>query len=764
MVKELVMDNLYNTNMLPSKINGVDKFTYDTKNNFQNIFSNKNNMDYADIFKQKDFYSADNRMDKMVSNNLAPSISQKDTPNISTDDRVSKDGYSFSIKDTLQETDSSEGNNFTVEKDKEIAKAPIDNEQESVTISEDISQNDLIDSDELKNEQDEEDSSLDSEIIDSENISNEDEPSKINQVNINSESINLSNSANMISMQTADSLEENDLINNENIVNQSESIDVQISTDEEFLNDNYILESDVVTETAVTEEVSNNGIELDSADWAILDEQEQYEVNLDLIENSEAELNINNTDLSSEVEDEVTVKDVNSKTEEVISEVSDNILDSNELTGEEIGLNQNNINSTEEIKTNNKENNSQSTVKSNAVEIADKVSQSMDEIENENQLDGDSEKIAESKVNEQVESSEVVEIVEDEITDADIEIKADDNVSDVIAAVDEESETDIEIDGDDQSANSDSKNENTQDKENQEKYKSTDKIEPDVDINLDERRKLAYVDMTKNQDTDADVIGALESKISMYGEKEEAAATEETIQNITDILDNSDIDVETVSEKTIKPTTMDELVDEEMLDELNITLKNSTSGVKEGYTSTSTTAEQLIRYAIEGENNFDTRLSATLRPTVQTQGEVSNSSSKEILAQITEKLTSFNFKTGSKLTIQLSPESMGTVEIKLTHTTEGIKAEMSAASDDARDMLNKNLDDLRDTLQKYGVRLDKVGTTNIATQQSTAHQDYTEQGNSQRQQQGQRQQNEKSTKEMERFEDMVSSLTEEDKE
>ena len=867
MVKELVMDNLYNTNALPSKMKGGDKFAYVTGNDFQNIFSDKNSINYTESFNQKDlfnaskdsvkldkeslinnsndFQSAGKRLDNKVSSNIStPRSPKEDTPPIPVEDSVNSDGYSFSIRDSLQEKDNLSEERL-MSNDAQIEDVEIDNEalvdveatekvestevveevEESIQVEDaveaideevDVVAGEIVDVDETTSaisdnllsdigdltdidvsvnetaEESTEESTEESAEETKDELTDEAiELNKDSDKNISNNNFNQAQGVTVLNINNFVGAE--NIVNNEDKVNNTlidseevivDDIIVNSKTEElsEDISDNSVMEktqiegkgySEEVNISSNTEKEDNLNIEADTnsesmnledGNWEVLDESEQYEIDIDIPSKAET---VNNDKISESASD-LEPNTENKATEEVIVDdiIPEDVSNSDELLVEEDVFNQKNIDSTDVVKTDNKvkETNSQSKVQSNSVEIADDVSQSLDEIENKDQIVESIEKAEESKTTEaNTETAEVVEIVEDEILDTDVETKADDKTSDVMNAVNEESEVEIEFVVDDQSTNSDSKKENYSDKENQETLKSTDKLDSDVDINLDERRKLAYVDMTTTQDTDADVIGVLESKISMYGEKEEVAS-EETIQNITDILDYSDVDTESVTEKIIKPTSMDELVDEEMLDELNITLKNSTSGIKESYSSTSTTAEQLIRYAIEGENNFDARLSATLRPTVQTQGEVSNSSSKEILAQITEKLTSFNFKSGSKLTIQLSPESMGTVEIKLTHTPEGIKAEMSAVSDDARDMLNKNLDDLRDTLQKYGVRLDKVGTTNIATQQSMAHQDYTEQGNSQKQQQGQRQQNEKTAKETERFEDMVSSLTEEEKE
>ncbi len=285
--------------------------------------------------------------------------------------------------------------------------------------------------------------------------------------------------------------------------------------------------------------------------------------------------------------------------------------------------------------------------------------------------------------------------------------------------------------------------------------------EDDIDMNLQERTRLVYVDMTDtSSSTGDDVIAQLESKFDSEIYSSEYNNDETISVQSEDLTSYTDIDVE-AADTNIKVTSLEDIVDEKMADELNITLKESVSSPKDGYSSTNSTTEQLIRYAIEGDTGFDTKLTSNIRQEVQSQitGNT-NSASKEVLAQINEKLTSFNFRPGAKLTMQLNPEELGTVEIKLTNTLDGIKAEMTASSDDAGNMLNKHIDELKDTLQKYGVRLDKVAVSTTPPQQSGTQQDYTEQDGSQKQQQEPKQQHkeERGTK---NFEDMVNSFYEE---
>lgn len=341
--------------------------------------------------------------------------------------------------------------------------------------------------------------------------------------------------------------------------------------------------------------------------------------------------------------------------------------------------------------------------------------------------------------------------------DVDLELNTKQNIQDNSTVNDESADTvsvaETEASADAETS-SDNKNlaEQNNTKEQDKFANNTSSQNDDIDLTIQERTRLAYVDMTDaDASSEEDIIAQLESKFDNTYE----AVEPESVQP-DDLVNNTDVDIEVQDDTKLRATSLEDVVDENMADDLNITLKGSTSSVD--VYSTNSTAEQLIRYSIEGETGFESRLASTIRQSVQQQtANVANTSSKEILAQINEKLTTFNFRPGAKLTMQLSPENLGTVEIKLTNTLDGIRAEMTATSDDAGDMLNKHIDELKDTLQKYGVRLDRVSVSTNPSQQSDMQQDYTEQGNSQRQQQEQRQQ-QKEERGAQKFEDMVSSF------
>ena len=277
----------------------------------------------------------------------------------------------------------------------------------------------------------------------------------------------------------------------------------------------------------------------------------------------------------------------------------------------------------------------------------------------------------------------------------------------------------------------------------------------DLDLYIDNCIKLAFVDTSSQaQSEEIDIVSALETKF------EDSFAQEDDVDFE---MQDADLDeYENVS-------SLEEVVDVQEVETLGLRLKDSsysaTSSDKAVSSVTpSSTTEQLFRFSIEGESslNSTTQFEFSKFAPEAVKAPQQEISGKEILSQLSEKLSTFSFKAGSKLTMQLNPENLGKIELTLRNTTEGIIAEMTASSDDAADMLKKNLDDLKETLQKYGVRFDNVSVKTTAAQQSAQNQDYTQQEGGQKQQHEQKRDSERQDKKQ--FDEMMNSFTEEDKE
>lgn len=207
--------------------------------------------------------------------------------------------------------------------------------------------------------------------------------------------------------------------------------------------------------------------------------------------------------------------------------------------------------------------------------------------------------------------------------------------------------------------------------------------------------------------------------------------------------------------------TLEELVDEDTLRELNIeSVETDTSSGEEESSDlmqNQTAEEQGIKASLQqADGNFgelktdSTQSNVSLQATKPTGN--SDVTPSKIIDQISKQMENMN--TGSKVNIVLNPESLGKVSVQLINTKEGLSAQFTVATQDAKNLIMKGLDGLKDSLLAQGVNVDNVTVKLSETQESEYNADWTEQEGSRggNKEQGSR----KGQKEKERFEEMMS--------
>ena len=108
------------------------------------------------------------------------------------------------------------------------------------------------------------------------------------------------------------------------------------------------------------------------------------------------------------------------------------------------------------------------------------------------------------------------------------------------------------------------------------------------------------------------------------------------------------------------------------------------------------------------------------------------------------------------MNIVLNPESLGKVSIQLINTKEGLSAQFTVASQEARNLIMKGIDSLKDTLISHGVSVDNVTVKLNNTQESEYNTDWTEQEGSRGGNKEEHSQRKGQEEEKERFERMMS--------
>ena len=204
--------------------------------------------------------------------------------------------------------------------------------------------------------------------------------------------------------------------------------------------------------------------------------------------------------------------------------------------------------------------------------------------------------------------------------------------------------------------------------------------------------------------------------------------------------------------------SLEALADEDTLKELNIesieveTSNDDTSS--DDFMQNQTPEEHGIKAMLNTQSDFaeikaETQASAQ---TTQKTSQVSQTTSDKIIEQISKQME--NLQNGSRVNLIMNPESLGKVSIQLINTEEGLSAQFTVATQDAKNLIMKGLDGLKETLLAHGVNVDNVTVKLNEAQDSEYNSDWTEQEGSRG---GNKEQNQsRQNKEQEDFEQMMS--------
>lgn len=255
----------------------------------------------------------------------------------------------------------------------------------------------------------------------------------------------------------------------------------------------------------------------------------------------------------------------------------------------------------------------------------------------------------------------------------------------------------------------------------------------EVEVNLDDELSVTF----NGKD--------LDSFLSDFGINN---AAEEEVAIVKPAVQSDDVDGK----------SLEELVDEDTLKELNIesieveTSNDDTSS--DDFMQNQTPEEHGIKAMLNTQSDFaeikaETQASAQ---TTQKANQVSQTTSDKIIEQISKQME--NLQNGSRVNLIMNPESLGKVSIQLINTEEGLSAQFTVATQDAKNLIMKGLDGLKETLLAHGMNVDNVTVKLNEAQDSEYNSDWTEQEGSRG---GNKEQNQsRQNKEQEDFEQMMS--------
>ena len=225
----------------------------------------------------------------------------------------------------------------------------------------------------------------------------------------------------------------------------------------------------------------------------------------------------------------------------------------------------------------------------------------------------------------------------------------------------------------------------------------------------------------------------------------------------------SNSETQTTSKEVSKETeqSLEDIIDEDQLKELkieSIEAETSDSTGEDDIMQNQTPEEQGVKAMLQADADFaEVKTEAKPAQTVQNKTKPTSSSevtSNKIIEQITKQME--GMYNGSKVNMVLNPESLGKVSIQLINTKEGLSAQFTVATQEARNLIMKGLDGLKDTLMSHGVSVDNVSVKINDAQESEYNADWTEQEGSRGGNKEQGSQKEQRGKEQ--FEQMMSFI------
>lgn len=235
-------------------------------------------------------------------------------------------------------------------------------------------------------------------------------------------------------------------------------------------------------------------------------------------------------------------------------------------------------------------------------------------------------------------------------------------------------------------------------------------------------------ELSQNQEED-DLNTLLESSLEVLDFNQTAIdeATETTLKQVLAKLSN-------VTEKEIAKdneeieNSLETILDDEKLKELSlesIDFETETSA-EDSFMQQSPEESGMKALLHNDAGAFDANIEKAVEAKpVQSQAKPVEVSSNKIIEQITKQLDKLN--STSKLNIVLNPESLGKVTVQLVKSAEGMSAQFTVSTAEAKEVLMKDLNNLKDTLTAQGVNVENVSVKLNDTQKSSYNQDWTEQ-------------------------------------
>lgn len=304
-------------------------------------------------------------------------------------------------------------------------------------------------------------------------------------------------------------------------------------------------------------------------------------------------------------------------------------------------------------------------------------------------------------------------------------------------------------------------------------------LEEELELEVDEEQEsLPQVEIKQEQKVSFDqILNIVDESLSAYKNTKNIQVEEDTSNNVQQMLEATTEEIvefaENMTDEVIASKTSEEnnngsdielSLDEEVLKELKIESISADTDSSAGndLMQNQTPEEYAVKAMINQEiETFEIKVdsASNIQNSQQIQTKPTEINPSRILDQITKHLD--GLQNNSKVNIVLNPESLGKVNIQLLSSKEGLTAQFTVTTQEAKDLLTKGLDGLKESLGAHGVAVDNVSVKVADSQKAEYRQDWTEQEGSRGGNKGQGQPN-REEKEKGLFEKMMAQATEDE--
>lgn len=182
-----------------------------------------------------------------------------------------------------------------------------------------------------------------------------------------------------------------------------------------------------------------------------------------------------------------------------------------------------------------------------------------------------------------------------------------------------------------------------------------------------------------------------------------------------------------MSKKELKEALQQSGLSQDLLDKTNAkVISVETSSTSDNLLNKQNAQEHGVKLALENNNvtsSIDTTVQTTFEKTLDGIQQPKEISKTDILAQINTKFEQMKDESTTKVTIVLKPESLGKINLELINGKDGLTARMTTENAQVKELLDKNLDTLRNSLGTQGVSVNSV-TVKVAEAQTPSNENF----------------------------------------